>query len=118
MLEKTIEEIVKRHTAEIWPDLPLEYVESQRRLPNGKILDLSFRDRSSNCVLVVELKRYRVTAAVIRQLAGYLSEMRKMEPEVGFRGMVVGFQITSGYIQVFRIIVSGNQSRITIHSLK
>ena len=93
MLEKTIEEILKRYPNEVWPDLHLTYVESQRRLPNGKILDLCFRDDKDNH-WVVELKRSRVTPATIRQLAGYIDELRELERETTFQGMAVAPRIS------------------------
>jgi len=75
--------------------LPLRFLESQRRLPNGKILDLCFKDLERNNVLVVELKRSRITASAVSQLSGYLSELAVLEPESSFSGMLVGFGISN-----------------------
>lgn len=93
MLEKTIEEILKRYPNEVWPDLRLTYIESQRRLPNGKILDLCFRDDKDN-YWIVELKRSRVTLSTIRQLVGYIDELRELEPDTTFQGMAAGLYIS------------------------
>ncbi len=92
MLEKAVEEIIKRFPREVFPDLDLTFVESQRRLAEGNILDLRFRD-ADDVHWVVELKRSRITLAALDQLGRYLAQLRRVEPTTRIKGIVVGFSI-------------------------
>ena len=95
MLERAIEEIIRRHPREVFPDLDLEFVEGQRRLAGGSILDLRFRDaRGAHWVL--ELKRARITLAAIDQLDRYLTTLRPGEPEAVIQGILVGRSVSPG----------------------
>ncbi len=92
MLEKAVEELIRRFPREVFPDLELTYVEGQRRLAGGNIFDLRFRD-ASNAHWVVELKRSRITVSALEQLGRYLDQLRKLEPTTRIEGIVVGFSI-------------------------
>ncbi len=94
MLEKTIEEILKRFHHEVWPELELTFVENQRRLPSGKIIDLCFADPEGT-VLIVEVKRGRVIPKDAEQLRDYLVELRNLYTETQFRGMLVAPNVPS-----------------------
>ena len=95
MLEKAIEEIIKRYPLEVFPDLDLTFVEAQRRLSGGSILDIRFRD-GTGASWVVELKRSRITAAAIDQLDRYLGLLREAEAGMRFRGLLVGVSASPG----------------------
>jgi hypothetical protein len=88
VLERTIAEILARYPSEVWPDLDLTFVERERRLGGGQILDLCFRDPAGT-FWVVELKRDRVTPSTVAQVTGYLAELRRAHPDVEYRAMVV-----------------------------
>jgi hypothetical protein len=92
MLEKAVEEIIKRFPREVFPDLDLTFVEGQRRLADGNILDLRFRD-ASGVHWVIELKRSRVTITALDQLGRYLEQLRRLEPTTRIEGIVVGFSV-------------------------
>jgi hypothetical protein len=92
MLEKAVEEIIKRFPREVFPDLELTFVEGQRRLADGNILDMRFRD-ADDVHWVIELKRSRITVSALEQLGRYLDQLRKVEPMTRIEGIVVGFSI-------------------------
>jgi hypothetical protein len=93
VLEKTLSEILARHSAEVWPDLDLTFVERERRLAGGQILDHCYRDLDGTYV-IVELKRNAVTASTIAQVVGYLHELRLTDPAARYRAMAVAPKIS------------------------
>lgn len=95
MLERAVEEIVKRFPREVFPDLQLTFVESQRRLAGGSILDIRFRDQHG-VHWIVELKRARITGLTVDQLTRYLRQVRADEPATRFEGMAVAFSVAAG----------------------
>ncbi len=99
MLEKAVEEIVRRFPREVFPDLELTFVEGQRRLAGGNIIDLRFRD-ASGIHWVLELKRSRITVSAIEQLGRYLDQLRATEPQTQIEGIVVGFSIAEAATNV------------------
>lgn len=78
----------------MFPDLDLTFVEGQRRLAGGNILDLRFRD-ARGVHWIVELKRARITGATIEQLGRYLAQIHADEPALTLAGMVVGFSVAA-----------------------
>jgi hypothetical protein len=92
MLERAVEEIVKRFTREVFPDLELTFVEGQRRLADGNILDLHFRD-AGGVHWVVELKRSHLTISTLDQLERYAQRLRVLETTTEVRGLAVGFSV-------------------------
>ena len=72
-------DVVAHHAhlaTEVFPDLDLTFVESQRRLGGGNILDVRFRDANGTHWLI-ELKRSRITLPAIDQLDIVINELQR-----------------------------------------
>lgn len=101
MLEKTVEEILRRYPREVWPDLSLTFIEAHRNLGGGCIPDLRYRDAGGRD-WIVELKRGRVAESTLAQLDRYLKRMKLLEPDRRFAAMAVGFSATSVVLRLAR----------------
>ena len=86
MHEKTMESLVLRHYAEIWPEWGLTLRSTQVPLDAGR-LDLLFAGVDG--MRVMELKRDVITASTIDQLQRYVLELRRRDPDTTYGGIAV-----------------------------
>lgn len=88
MHEKTVEEIISRYPAEVWPGCDLRLVARQTPLDSGR-LDLHMRDQSGDD-WILELKRGPFPPSGLLQLAQYVQELRQRSAGRLVHGMAVG----------------------------
>lgn len=94
MYEKALEELIKRFYRQIFPLLDkAKFVESQRRLPSGKIIDICFQGDDAT-YYVVELKRHRITLDTIDQISSYIDEIKSIETHKKIVGVLCAFVIS------------------------
>jgi len=94
MYEKAIEELIRRFPKETLPVThDLRLVDSQRRLPSGKMIDLCF-ENTYGVHYIVELKRHRVSYKTIEQLSEYLHELENIDHKRKYIGVLAAFVIS------------------------
>jgi hypothetical protein len=85
VLEKTISELIIRCHRQLWPDLDMRFVETERSLNAGR-LDIVF-EQADGSLLVLELKNATVTPAAVQQVYRYVQELQGLEPRRTVYGM-------------------------------
>lgn len=86
VLEKTISELVIRCHRQLWRDLDMRFVETERSLASGRRLDLVF-ELANGSLVVVELKAADVDSAAVRQVHRYVQDLQAREPGRAVYGM-------------------------------